>query len=64
MYIGLHVSFRCYCHILMKLEISLQIFEEYSNINITTIGPVGPQLFHADGRMDGRTDMMTLTVAL
>jgi len=27
-YVGLHVRFRCYCHILMKPEISRQIFEK------------------------------------
>ena len=27
------------------------------------IRPVGAELFHADGRMDGRTDMTKLTVA-
>jgi len=27
------------------------------------IHPVGAELFHAEGQMDGRTDMMKLTVA-
>jgi hypothetical protein len=32
MYIGFHVKYRYFCHILMKLEFSRQIFEKYSNI--------------------------------
>jgi hypothetical protein len=38
----------------MKLELSRQILEKYSNFK--TIRPVGAELFHADGRTDGRTD--------
>jgi hypothetical protein len=34
----------------MKLEFSRQIFERFSNF--TKIGPVGVELFHADGRTD------------
>ena len=32
MYIGLHVTYRYSCPILMKLEFSRQIFEKFSNI--------------------------------
>jgi hypothetical protein len=32
MYLGLHVKYRYCCQILMKLEVSGQIFEKYSNI--------------------------------
>jgi len=34
----------------MKLELSRQIFEKYSNFK--TIRPVGAELFHAKGRTD------------
>ena len=54
----------CYgCQILIKLEFSRQIFEKYSNIKFMTIHPVGAEMFHADGRTDGRTDMTKLIVA-
>jgi len=35
---------------------SRQIFEKPSNIKFMKIGPVGVELFHADGQMDGRID--------
>jgi hypothetical protein len=44
----MHYSYQ----ILMKLEFSVQIFEEWSNINCMTIRPVGAELFHADIRTD------------
>jgi len=47
------------CPILVKLEFSRQIFEEYSDIKFNEIRPVGVELFH----VDGRTDMTKLTVA-
>ena len=31
--------------------------------NVTNICPVGAEMFHADGRTDGPTDMTKLTVA-
>ena len=34
----------------MKLELSEQIFEKYTNIKFHEIRPVGAELFHADGR--------------
>jgi hypothetical protein len=34
----------------MKLEISQQIFEKYSDIKLHEIRPVGAELFHADIR--------------
>jgi hypothetical protein len=53
MYIGLHVKY-CYSRqILMKHEISRQIFEKLYEIR-----PVAVQLFHADGQ----TDMTKLRV--
>jgi hypothetical protein len=43
----------CYsCPILMKLEFSRQIFENYSNIKFHENPPMGAELFHADGRTD------------
>jgi len=53
-------STRYSCHILIKLEFSRQIFEKYSNIKLHLIRPVGAELFHLDGRTDGRTDMTKL----
>jgi len=47
----------------MKLEFSWQSFEKYSNINFMKIRPVGSELFHADRRKDGRTEMTKLIVA-
>jgi hypothetical protein len=32
MYIGLHVKYRYCCQVLMKLELSRQIFKKHSNI--------------------------------
>ena len=59
MYIGLHVKYRYCCRILMKRELSQQIFETYSNIKFNENPLVGAELFHADGR----TDMTNLIVA-
>ena len=41
----------------MKLEVTRQIFEKYSNINFIRARSVGAELFHSDGRTD-----MTLIV--
>jgi hypothetical protein len=62
MYVGLHVKCPLSCQILMELEFSLQIFEKYSK-KFMKICPVGAELFHAEGRMDGRTDVPILIVA-
>jgi len=62
MYIGLHVSTGYSCQILMKLEFPRQIFDKYSKPNFIKICPVGAELFHADGRSDGQTDMTKLIV--
>jgi hypothetical protein len=40
------------CHILMKVEFSLQIFEKYTNNNFYENFSVGTELFQADGRTD------------
>jgi hypothetical protein len=48
----------------MKLEFSRLIFEKkYSNINFMKILQLGAELFHAEGRTDGQTDMTKLIVA-
>jgi hypothetical protein len=47
------------CPILMQLEFSRQIFENPRISNLMKIGPVGAELFRADGR----TDMTKLIVA-
>ena len=38
----------------MKLEFSRRVFEKCSNIKFHKIHPVGAELFHEDGRTDGR----------
>jgi hypothetical protein len=40
----------------MTLEFSQQIFQKSSNIKFNETRPVGFDLFHADGWMDGETD--------
>jgi hypothetical protein len=47
----------------MKLEFSRQVFEKYSNVKFHEIPPVGVELFHADARTDGHTDMTKLIIA-
>ena len=37
-----------------NLKYSLQFFEEYWNLNLLKIRPVGAELFYADRRTDGR----------
>jgi len=41
----------------MKLEFYRQMFEKHSNF--MKIRPVGIELLHADGRVEGRTDGQT-----
>jgi hypothetical protein len=50
MYIGLHVQYRYFCQILMKLEFSHQIVEEYSNIKFNENPSSGSRVPY------GRTD--------
>ena len=38
------------CQILVKLGLSGQIFEKYSNINFLKIHPLGTDVLHADRR--------------
>jgi hypothetical protein len=40
------------CQILMKVEVSRQIFAKHSNIKFHEILPVRAELFRADGRAD------------
>jgi hypothetical protein len=61
--IGLHVKYRYYCQILVKLESSLQTFEKYWNIKLhgnpsseSGVVPFGPR----DRQRDARTDMTNL----
>jgi len=45
----------------MEFNFFQQSFKKYTQIsNFTEIRPVGAQLFHADGRTDGWTDMTNL----
>jgi len=39
----------------MKLEISRQIYEQYSNIKFMKMRLLGAQLLHADRQTDGQT---------
>jgi len=55
MYIGLHKKYPYSCPILMTLEFYRQILEKHSNTKFNTIRPFGAELFHEDGRTDGRT---------
>ena len=47
-------SSRCSCQVLIKF--SGQIFEKSSNIKFIDNPYSGRELFHADRRMEGRTD--------
>jgi hypothetical protein len=53
---GLHVKCCYSCQILIKIQISRQTFEKYSNINFMKIRQVGAKMFHADGRRNGQRD--------
>jgi len=56
-------STRYSCQILVKLEFSQQIFENYSNINFHKNICSGAELFHAGRWMDTQTNMTKLIVA-
>ena len=43
----------------MKLEYSRQIFKKYQIQNCTKIRTLRAELFHVDGRTDGRRDRRT-----
>jgi len=59
---GLHVKYRYFCQILMKFEFSRQFFEKYSNIKFRENPSEGTELFRADRRTDGRTDITNRVV--
>jgi len=46
----------------MKLEFSRHIFQKYSNTKFHEFHQLGAELFQADGRADGRTDITRLIV--
>jgi hypothetical protein len=48
---------------LIKLEFSQHNFEKSSNIRFHENLSSGSPVFHAEGRTDGQTEMMKLTVA-
>jgi hypothetical protein len=56
MYIGLRVKYRYCCQILMKLECSRQIFEEYSNIKFHENPSSGSRVVPC-GPTDGQTNI-------
>jgi hypothetical protein len=45
-----HVKYPLLLSVLIRHELSLLIFNKYSNINIMKIRPLGPELFHSDGQ--------------
>jgi hypothetical protein len=51
------------CQILITREFSPQIVEEFSNAKLYGNSPLGTNLFEADRRMDGRTDVTKIIVA-
>ena len=56
-------STRYSCHILMKLECSRQIIENYSNSSVMKILLVEAGLFHAHRQTDRQKEMTKLIVA-
>ena len=56
-YVSLHIQYRYYCQILIKLEFSRQIFEKYTNIKFHE-NPSGVEQ-SCSTRTDGRTDRGT-----
>jgi len=54
MYIGRHVNNRFSCQTLMKLECSDRASKNNDTSTFMTIRPMRAELFHADGRTDGR----------
>jgi hypothetical protein len=64
MYIDIHIQYRYYCQILMILKHSERSSKNTPISNVNKIRPVEGELFHADGRTDGRSDMTKLTVAV
>jgi hypothetical protein len=52
MYIGLYVKYRYTSQILIKPELSRQIFKNTDVSDFIKIRPVGAVLFHADGQTD------------
>ena len=56
-------STRYSCQILMKLELPAYFRKKSQISDFMKIRPVGAEMFNADERMDGRTDMTKLMVA-
>ena len=46
----------------MKLKTVSTDFRKSAQINVIKIRPMGAELFHAEGRMDGHTNMVVLIV--
>jgi len=50
MSVSLHVTYPLFLSDLNPLEFCRQILEQSLNVSIIKIHPVGPELFHADGK--------------
>jgi hypothetical protein len=59
-----HVKYRYYSRILMKLEIFWQIFKKAQISSLIKTRPVGAELFHADGWADRHGEANNLSFAI
>jgi hypothetical protein len=60
---GLHVKYSSFLSDFNELEFSRQISTNTQMSNLMKIRPVESELFHADRRSDGRTDITKLIAA-
>ena len=58
-YIGLHIKYRYYGPILMKLGFSRKFFDNTQTSYFIKIRRVGAELFHVDRQTDRQTDGQT-----
>jgi hypothetical protein len=58
-YLGLHVKCPIFLSDFTQILIFSADFDKSIISNFTNVRPVGDELIHADGQMDGRTDRQT-----